>query len=75
MSQNDDHRVGTEESRPDPERGGILRRTLRRWGLLRVSDQTDTADGYTTRRRDAVGDNLLRCHLFGTIERRSNGLD
>ena len=74
MSHNDDHRVGTEESRPDSKWRRVLRRSLRRWGLLRVSDQTEPTHRHTPRRRDVVRDNLLRPHLFGVIRGRYDGL-
>jgi len=75
MSHNDDHRVGTEESRPDPERGGILRRTLRRWGVFWLSDKVDAIFRYPLRRDHDYRDNLLRPHLFGVIRGRDDGLD
>jgi len=75
MLQNDDHRVGTEESRPDPERGGVLRRTLRRWGVFWLSDKIDAIFSYPLRRDYGHKDNLLRPHLFGVIRGRDDGLD
>ena len=75
MKSYDDHRVGTEESRPDPERGGILRRTLRRWGVFWLSDKIDSIFSYPLRRDYGHKDNLLRPHLFGVIRGRDDGLD
>ena len=75
MSQNDDHRVGTEEGRPDLKRGGFLRRTLRRWGVFWLSDKVDAIFEYPLRRSHDNRDNLLRCHLFGAFRGRDDGLD
>jgi hypothetical protein len=64
---NDNYRIGPEESRPDPKRGRFLRDTFRGWGLFRIPDKTQSPNRHTSRRKDVVGDNLLRCHLFGAI--------
>ena len=71
---NDNNRISTDKGRPDSKWRRVLRRSLRRWGLFRVSDQTNPTDRHTTRRRDAVRDNLLRPHLFGVIRGRYDGL-
>jgi hypothetical protein len=67
MSKNDNNGISTKKGRPDPKWRRVLRRALRRWGLLRLSNQANSADGDTSRRRDVDRDNLLRCHLFGII--------
>ena len=75
MSQNDDHRVGTEEGRPVLKRGGFLRRTLRRWGVFWLSDKVDAIFEYPLRRADDNPNDFLRPHLFGTVRGRNDGLD
>tara|TARA_R100000306_G_C4315570_1_gene112455 strand:- start:224 stop:550 length:327 start_codon:yes stop_codon:yes gene_type:complete len=64
----DDNRVSTKESRPNPRWGRLLRDTLRRWRMFRLSNKAVTYYRRTTRCSDAVEHNLLRPHLFGVIE-------
>ena len=75
ISKNDDHGVGTEEGRSNTGWGGVLRRTLRRWGVFWLSDKVDAIFRYPLRRDYDHKDNLLRPHLFGVIRGREDGLD
>ena len=75
MKSYDNHRVGTEESRPASRWRRVLRCTLRRWGVFWLSDKIDAIFSYPLRRDYGHKDNLLRPHLFGVIRGRDDGLD
>ena len=71
----DNNRERTEEGGCHTKWRRLLGYTSTRWRMFRLSNQSIAHYMSTGRCRDAVRDNLLRCHLFGTIGRRSNGLD
>ena len=74
MKNYDHHRSGAGKSRHHPKWRRFFGDTSRRWRMFRLSNQAIAIHRHTTRRGDAVGDNLLRPHLFGITGGRSNGL-
>ena len=64
---NDNNGVSADKGRFNPKWKRLLGDTSRRWRMFRLSNKAIAIHRHTAGRANVVGDNLLRCHLFGVI--------
>ena len=63
----DNNRVSADKGRQYPKWKRLFRNSSRRWRMFRLSNKAIAIHGDTAGRANVIGDNLLRCHLFGVV--------